>query len=268
MTTTGSRKGGYCPPARPSWQVSGLRQDEYLAAVIPGADRMAPLGPAIGPHLRPGLEDLDAARRPDWRPGDQRRSAGDGPAAAAGRRPAQSGAALWRSGSGPQGAGPAGGRCERSVGQGPPSPHPSSPPNRGLRRIGCHRAAARSAGWTLELAATWHNLLPGCRVHRNSAWPRRRTPGSAPVLPCKGPQFGEMALLNRSPLRSGLSRRPLSHRSLGPTQLDRQTDSGTVRTARNTGCQPELKRRRPQQPPIVSLSPSVVMYRMATTAPL
>jgi hypothetical protein len=28
-----------------------------------------PLGPAIGPHLRPGLEDLDAARPPDWHPG-------------------------------------------------------------------------------------------------------------------------------------------------------------------------------------------------------
>jgi len=34
---------------------------------LPAADRLAPLVTVIGPDLAPGLEDLDAARRPDRR---------------------------------------------------------------------------------------------------------------------------------------------------------------------------------------------------------
>jgi hypothetical protein len=75
-TTTGSRQGVYCPPARPLWQVPELRQDECLAASSPGADRMVPLAPGHRPAPWPRLEDLDAARRPDRRGGVQGRSAG------------------------------------------------------------------------------------------------------------------------------------------------------------------------------------------------
>ena len=42
---------------------------------------MAPLAPPIGPHLRAGLEDLDAAGGRTGAAAYQRRSAGDGPAA-------------------------------------------------------------------------------------------------------------------------------------------------------------------------------------------